>query len=286
MPQNVSLEKLIMLTGDLPPMPKVAKKIMELVNDPATSASTLQNVISRDQSLSGHIMKIANSALYSRSRKIETLSDAIVMLGFNSIKNISIMSSTRNLLKFTRKGKVVGLKDKLTWEHSVGTAIAGRIIARRTEKRFAERAFMGGLLHDIGKMVLLQKVTDVFDSIIEEVYNTGRHFREVEKEKLGFDHAEIGALLVKKWNLSEELEKAIRLHHDIKPEMKVDTPLVYYIDLANRFCHKLGVGFIKEPDLEIKDEFSAIRLGIPEGEIKAMEKSIMNNIKDEIDLFH
>jgi putative nucleotidyltransferase with HDIG domain len=285
MSKTVSLDKLIMLTGDLPPMPQVARRIMEIVNDPATNAQALQSVISRDQGMSGQIMKIANSALYSRSRKIETLSDAIVMLGFNSIKNIAIMRATKNLLNFNRKGRVISLKDKLTWEHSVGTALAGRIIARRTQRRFAERAFMAGLLHDIGKMVLLQKVADQFDGIIEEVYNTGRHFTEVEQEKFGFTHAEIGALLVKKWNLSEELEKAIRLHHEIKPEMKVDTPLVYFIDLANKFCHKIGVGFIKEPDLELKDELSAIMLGVKEEDIGDLEKSIQANIKEEIGFF-
>jgi putative nucleotidyltransferase with HDIG domain len=195
------------------------------------------------------------------------------------------MRATRNLLNFTKKGRVISLKDKLTWEHSVGSALAGRMIARRTQKRFAERAFMGGLLHDIGKMVLLQKVSDSFDAIIEEVYNTGRHFTEVEQEKLGFTHAEIGALLVKKWNLSEELEKAIRFHHQVKPEMVVETPLLYFVDLANKFCHKLGIGFIKEPELELKDELSAIMLGLGPEELGDLEKAIQASIKEEIGYF-
>ena len=154
MPQNVSMEKLIMLTGDLPPISFVARKVMEVVNNPSTDANTLQQIISKDQGMAGQIMKIANSALYASSRKIETLTDAIIMLGFNSIRSLSIMSATKNLYKITTSGGRLGLKDKLMWEHSVATAIAGRIIAKKVKPSFAEHAFMGGLMHDIGKLVV------------------------------------------------------------------------------------------------------------------------------------
>ncbi|MBN1164120.1 MAG: HDOD domain-containing protein [Candidatus Krumholzibacteriota bacterium] len=285
MAQDVSLEKLIMLTGDLPPMPYVARRVMEVVNKPSTNAQILQEIISKDQGLSGQILKIANSALYACSRRIETLTDAIIMLGFNAIRSLSIMSATKNLYEFTRRGKVLGLKDKLMWEHSVAAAIGARMIAQRVDVAYTEQAFMGGLLHDIGKLVILQKLPDAFDQIVEEVYNTGRYFDQVELEKLHFTHAEVGALLMKKWKLPEDFEEAIRHHHSVSPEINLDSQLVYYIDLANLLCRKLGLGFINEPEIDISSSLSAITLGISPAELQDLEQSIKTILNQEVHVF-
>lgn len=280
-----SLKKIIMVTGDLPPMPYVARKVMDIVGDPNSSAQDLQEVISKDQALASQILKIANSALYACSRKIETLTDAIVMLGFNTIKSLSVMNATKNLYKFMSKGKVLGLKDKLLWEHSVGSALAARSIAQKINNRYAEQSFLGGLLHDIGKLVLLQKVPELFDSVIEEVYNTGRHFSEVEMEKLGFTHAEVGAHLMDKWKFASEFEFAVKNHHNVSAELQTESQLVYYIDLANKICHKLGIGFISEPDKDIASEYSANVLGLNEEIIEDIERTISHLMKQEINLF-
>ncbi len=285
MAQNISIKKLIMLTGDLPPMPYVARRVMEVVNDPSTNASSLQDVISKDQGLASQILKIANSALYACSRKIDTLTDAIVMLGFNAIKSLSIMSATKNLYNFTRRGKVLGLKDKLMWEHSVGAALAARMIARDIDALYMERAFMGGLLHDIGKLVLLQKVPRIFDSIVEEVYNSGKHFSVVETENLGFTHAEVGARLLGKWKLSEELEIAVKFHHNITPDLKMESRLVYIIDLANKLCHKLGIGFMNEPNMDLSEDISSLMLNLSEKRLTELESSIKFTLKQELNVF-
>ncbi|MBN2071857.1 MAG: HDOD domain-containing protein [Candidatus Krumholzibacteriota bacterium] len=285
MTQNVSINKLIMLTGDLPPMPYVARKVMEVVNKPSTNAETLQEIISKDQGLSSHILKIANSALYAVSRRIETLTDAIVMLGFNSIRTLAIMSATKNLHNFAKRGKILGLKDKLMWEHSVAAAIASRMIAQHVNSSHVENAFMAGLLHDIGKLVILQKLNDDFNQIVEEVYNTGRHFSEVEEAILGFTHAEVGALLMKKWKFSEEFEEAVQSHHSVTSELGPNRQLVFYIDLANKMCHKLGVGFIREPDLDLSAEISAIRLGIKNEELIMLEDSVKMILQQERSVF-
>lgn len=285
MVQKVSIDKLIMLTGDLPPMPYVARRVMDVVNDSSTDAHILQEIISKDQGLAGQIMKIANSALYACSRRIETLTDAIVMLGFNSIRSLSIMAATKNLYEFTRRGKILGLKDKLMWEHSVAAAMTARIVAQKVRPAMIEKAFMGGLLHDIGKLVILQKLPDVFDSIVEEVYNTGRHFAEVEMELLEFTHAEVGAMLMKKWKLPEEFENAVRYHHEVTAETNLDSQLIYFIDLANMICHKLGLGFIKEPGLELSSEISTMRLGVAEDDLEKMIEMTNSALDQELTTF-
>ncbi len=285
MSSKISLDKLIHLTGDLPPMPYVARRVIEVVNNPSTNVQILQEIISKDQGLSSQILKIANSALYSCSRRIETLTEAIVMLGFNAIKRFSIMSATKNLYTFARRDKVLGLKDKLMWEHSVAAAIAARMIAQKINSNYVENAFMGGLLHDIGKLVMLQKLPDLFDSIVEEVYNTGRHFNEVEMEILDFTHAEVGALLVKKWRLSEDFEDAIRYHHSVTADLSLKSQLVHYIDVANKLCCKLGLGFVTEKDLDISNDLSVIALGLSPEALAEIEDSVKAVLNQEVNIY-
>ena len=131
----------------------------------------------------------------------------------------------------------------------------------------------------------MKKVPDRFDNVIEEVYNTGRYFKDVEMEEFGFEHSEVGALLVKKWKLPEDLEKAIMLHHKVETGMDAENQLVYYIDLANKFCHKLGKGFIKEPELKIEEEISALMLKLSKNDVDEIANSIKRVCSEEMHVF-
>ncbi len=242
------LQNIIMTTRDLPAMPQVASKVLELSSDPNTSAKQLQQVISDDQAMTGRILKIANSAMYSCSRKVKTLTEAIVMLGFNSIRSLVVTSAARNLYN-TRKSRT-GLKERLLWEHSIGAAFAARILAAQHAPSLTEEAFLAGLMHDIGKLVLNLRVPEQFDEIVQVVYNENRPFHVTETELLGYDHSHVGALLVNKWKLSPLLEFVILNHHN-ESAMNHENPLLLYLDLANRLCKKMGIGFIDDPDLDL-----------------------------------
>jgi len=242
------LQDIVMSTRDLPAMPQVASKVLELSADPNTSALQLQQVISDDQAMTGRILKIANSAMYSCSRKVKTLTEAIVMLGFNSIRSLVVTSAARNL--YNTKSNRSGLKERLLWEHSIGAAFAARMLAMDSAPRYAEEAFLAGLMHDIGKLVLNLRVPEDFDEIVQVVYNEGRPFHVTEMEILGYDHTQVGALLAHKWKLSPVLESAILNHHN-EDAMSQDNPVLLYLDLANNLCRKLGIGFIDEPDLDL-----------------------------------
>ena len=170
------LRKIIMTTRDLPAMPQVAAKVLELSSDPDTSAQRLQQVIADDQAMTARILKIANSAMYSCSRRVKTLTEAIVMLGFNSIRSLVVTSAARNL--YNTNSSRTGLKERLLWEHSIGAAFACRILAAEYAPNLTEEAFLAGLLHDIGKLVLNQKAPREFDEIVQVVYNQNRSFHE------------------------------------------------------------------------------------------------------------
>jgi HD-like signal output (HDOD) protein len=276
------LSSIIMSTRDLPAMPQVAAKVLELSSDPDTSASQLQQVISDDQAMAARILKIANSAMYSCSRRIKTLTDAIVMLGFNSIRSLVVTSAARNLYNIRAAGS--GLKERLMWEHSIGCAFACRLLIQPRLPGLAEEAFLAGLMHDIGKLVLTMRLPEQFDVVVQTVYNEDRSFVQTEREHLGFDHAQVGSLLVNKWKFSPELEYVILHHHD--PEaLSPDQPLLLYLDLANRLCHQLGIGFQEDGDLEIVDSAANQILGHPPDVFTEVAQTLQETLENEMEIF-
>ncbi len=265
------LRNIIMTTRDLPAMPQVAAKVLELSSDPDTSAQKLQQVIADDQAMTARILKIANSALYSCSRRIKTLTEAIVMLGFNSIRSLVVTSAARNL--YNTHSARTGLKERLLWEHSIGTAFASRMLAEIYTPSLTEEAFLAGLLHDIGKLVLNQKAPREFDEIVQVVYNQNQPFHLIEQDVLGFNHANVGALLVNKWKLSPVLEEVILNHHD-GDALLAENRLLAILDLANKLCHKMGIGFVDEPDLDL--------LGCPANRILRLQAEVFENIAEQV----
>lgn len=281
---QVSLKKLILKTGDLPSMPFVATKVMQTVADANATVNELQTIIQDDQALASRILKVANSALYARSRQITTITDAIVMLGFNNIRSLAVASATRNL--YLKRGKVLGLKDKLLWEHSVAAAVAGRIVAERVDIKLADEAFLWGLLHDIGKLVILQKLPNEFDRIVEAVYNDGRTFVDAEQEELGFTHVEVGGMIIKKWKLSERFENAILNHHNLDESGDPIDSWVRHIDVANKICKKLGFGFVKQEELDMMEDPSAVALGIGPEKMELILNTAQQRVREEMELFN
>jgi len=276
------LNSIIMTTRDLPAMPQVASKVLELSADPNTSAVQLQQIISDDQAMTARILKIANSAMYSCSRKVKTLTEAIVMLGFDSIRSLVVTSAARNL--YNTRNASTGLKERLLWEHSIGVAFACRLLVQERVPALSEEAFLAGLMHDIGKLVLNLRVPEQFDEIVQLVYNDNLPFNSTEREILGYDHAEVGAKLINKWNLSPMLEDTI-LHHHNPEALTIDNPLLLYLDLGNKVCHKLGIGFVDEPDLDINNCLANQILGLSPQNFEVTILRLQETLESEMEIF-
>lgn len=276
------LASLILSTQDLPAMPHVAGKVLDLSSDPNTSADQLQQVISDDQAMTARILKIANSAMYACSRQIKTLTEAIVMLGFDSIRSLVVTSAARSL--YSAGNTRMGLKERLLWEHSVGSAFACRLLVMERYPRLAEEAFLAGLMHDIGKLLLNLQVPARFDEVVQIVYNENRHFCETEQELLGFDHTQVGAMLVAKWNLPPLLEQIIRDHHS-PAEFSREMPLLLYLDIANNLCKKLGIGFVDFPELDMAALDSNQILAVAPATLDTVAARLRNTLENEMEIF-
>jgi putative nucleotidyltransferase with HDIG domain len=189
--------------------------------------------------LTARLLRIANSAYYGCRRKISTLTHSIVILGFYAIFNIVLVNSLLSI--YHTKGRKIGLKEKLMFEHSVGCAIACRFLAQDIPILKIESSFICGLLHDIGKAVINNNYPDKFDEILRTVYNEGTTFQQVEKELLGFDHTELGAVILDRWNFSSEIISTVRFHH-VPQSFEGKSVLPHIVNLGDCFCIALGIG--------------------------------------------
>lgn len=280
---NPELEQLILNAGDLPTIPVVATKVLELIENPATGAEEMAKVISSDAAVAARVLKISNSSFYGCQRQIHTLSHAIMMLGFNTLKSLVLAASVKQVYKS------YGLTEKMLWEHSFGAGLAARIIARNTRLVNEEEAFLGGLFHDIGKTIMNNLDNIKFQSIIQKCYNENISFTEAEQEFFPYSHADVGGLVIRKWNFPEMLMKSVMEHHRYSfadDENPYQITLTCVVGLANLFCHKIGLGQ-REPEenLDLYASEPALRLELDQDLIDSMLDDFQSTFSEDKSFF-
>ncbi len=229
-------KKLRTLEG-LPTLPPIVAKLTQMIGDETVSAPQIAAVIEKDQVLTSKVLRLVNSAFYGFPRRISTVSNAIVLLGFNVIRTLVITASIFEIMQ----SRDVGL-----WEHSLGVATASGILAREFQLPNPEEVATAGLLHDLGKVVERAILTEDYRRIQQLVEEKGLPWREAEKEILHMDHPEIGGYLLNRWNLPERLVEPVACHHDLKKakRFKQETAVIQMADILVR---ARGFGFSGDP---------------------------------------
>lgn len=255
----ITLEKLVSEVEDLPTLPHLTAKIMEITGSPNTTAQELNDIIVQDQALAAKILKLANSAYYGFSRRISTITEAIIMLGFVNIRNLVLTSNVHSIIPDEIPGYNLG-KGEL-WEHSLGTAMAAGKLAKKIGYSQADKAYIGGLLHDIGKTVLNHYVKEAYDNILKLTNDKGIPFDQAEKEVLGYNHAQVGAKVAEKWKFPIDLVEVIRWHHE-PSQANENKKLCTIVHLADAITVMMGLGMGIDGFLEPIDESFISELGI------------------------
>lgn len=271
----ITPKELIANLGDLPPLPQVAAQVLRIAADPDSSTDELQRVIATDQALTAQILKIANSAMFGMMREVRTLTQAIMTLGFNTIKSVVIASSAKNLYS---RG-TAGLQERLMWEHALLSALAARAYARQLRHPRTEEAFLGALMHDIGKSVLGLKYPERYSQLIRSVYNGQGDGLELELELFGFDHAMVGEALLVSWNLAHALEQAVRWHHDPAQAEPDQQGLVALVAMGNQLALDRGVGIGKPESLEKTTATARVLLGLDTAALAEHQEAVLQMIE-------
>ena len=262
---NKELETMIMSASDLPTIPVVASKVMQLIEDENVSAEELAKVVASDPAVAARVLKISNSSFYGCQRQIQTLSHAIVVLGFGTLKSLVVAASVKQVYQ------PYGLTEKMLWEHSFGAGLAARMIAKEIRRVSSEEAFLGGLFHDIGKIILNTMDSKRFQGVMQRCYNFGVSFEEAERQAYPYTHSEVGGLVIKKWNFPDLLMKAVLQHHTFvfdADEELYQKNLTCVVGLANLFCHKIGIGMrVPDDELELAQTVPAQKLALNEEQL-------------------
>lgn len=264
--------EIVAFVGDLPPLPHVASQAIVMVEDPDTTAGKLTNLLGQDTALAARVLKIANSAMFSMQREITTLNQAIMVIGFKSLKGIIVAATLRQL------NRQFGKAEQMIWENSTCTAIGCHALTSYLRKPYVDEAFLIGLLHDLGKLVLVRQLPKEYQQIIAAT-KKGVSFMDVEQEQFGFAHPLIGALVAKKWNFSMETCQVILHHHDplgdsVSSSADEKTAIV---QAADSIAHLLGFGHPEGyPDQTENVAANLNRLGIPAAE----HEKVIEQIKE------
>jgi putative nucleotidyltransferase with HDIG domain len=253
--------------GDLPAIPTIAARVMQAVDDPNTSRDHLQALIEQDASLASRVLAVSNSVMYGYSGRVETLNQAIGLVGSRVVRNLVLGISLQSV--FRR----FDLMEKLLWTHSTLAGPVTEAVARSLGTGIdTDGAFTAGLLHDIGKSALANSHHDEYEQVVARVYNDKISFVEAERDQFGFDHAELGAMIAVKWNLPPHLIHVIRNHHS--PDAAGDPGkevgyLTLMVSLATACLTQQGVGR-REParGLRIADHPAWKRLGLPDSDVE------------------
>lgn len=233
------LDEILALVKHVPPFPKVAQRVMDLLKEDDVNAAQLAEVIQYDQAITANVLKMCNTSYFGLPRKVTSLDDALVILGHDTLKDIIIASSSAKF--YTGKvGAGYQLEQGEMWKHSVAVGIMAKLLVRHIKDVDPGSAFTCGLLHDIGKRFLSAFVSDEFQEIMERVDGEKCSFVEAEKELLGMDHAELGGVILAKWEFAQDLVDAVREHHH--PQALDKPPLTALISLSNSLVISMGIG--------------------------------------------
>ena len=279
--KTADLDRIIARVDDLPTLPRTVLRITELVNDPKSSARDLARIITDDQVLAARLLKLVNSSFYGFPQRISTITGAIVLLGFDAIRNLLLTTSVFDL--FPGRKKVSLIRQEQFWDHSLGCAVGAKVLGNHLRYDKVEELFVSGLLHDIGKIVEMIFLPEVFDDINNLVKNKNILMIAAEEEILGYSHPEVGKLLAEKWNLPPKLISVI-LHHHHPSEAGRFSLEAAIVHLADILCRALNIGYGGDNKMPALDKLAWQSLRIRPQTIEAIMAEI-NKEFDDISLF-
>ncbi len=206
---------LVNSTIELPTMPEVLAKLNEVMARVDTSAADVAKVVGADPAVATNILRIVNSAYYGLQVRVSSVSLAISVMGFNMTKKVALKAAVFSSFG-KRREKIQHFDPAQFWKHAVFVGVAARALASNSstfDDMHPEDAYIAGLLHDIGKIIMMEKAAPRYLAMLRKAVAQNRPDTEIEKEDFGFTHADVGSVLAIKWSLPEDLAIAIRYHH-------------------------------------------------------------------------
>ena len=260
----------------MPSLPTSVAKVLEVCNDPQASPADLNRIISIDPVLMGKVMKLINSAYYGLNQEVTSLVRAIIMLGINTVKNLAL--STAVLGTFGKSEEFQVLNMEGFWRHSLCVGVTSKLIAirRKIDRKIVEEYFIAGLLHDIGKIPLNNRLAKAYLEVMALSDRDNLTLYRAENQTLEITHGEVGKIVVENWKLSEEIRDAVAFHHSTKTYNGTHDDILYTVAMANYFANFAEIGFAGDryPEKLDPDVSEHLKLSLAQLEDEMQEKVV------------
>lgn len=275
MPETVpAVRDLVKLIDGMPSLPITFQRINEVVNHPACTTAALAEVVIADQGLASRILRLANSSFYGLSARVDTISQAVGLIGTRQLRDLALGAAVMDLFKDLPPGTI---DTKGFWEHSLAVGAAARVLAQQQGERASERHFIAGLLHDLGHVALSMRLTGQFIDILAQAREGSAYLSWTERKNLGFDHAELGAALLEHWRLPEALVEAVGCHHRMLTTAKYVHECAS-VHVAEVLVESLGHGLSCEPVVPPLDPPAWELLGLPPSTLATVSEALERQV--------
>lgn len=274
-------KKLIEEIRDVPPLPDIVVDVMRLTREPDTTAKQLTDIISKDQGLTGNVLRLCNSAYYGLPRTVSSLNQAIMYLGFHTVRNLVLTCSIHNF--YNPKSRIYGYENGGLWIHVLACARVSDLIGEKLGNGLKDTAYTAGLLHDIGQLIIGNQIEDTAESIIDLMESSQLNELQAEEEVVGYNHCMLGGAIADKWNFPMELVHAIQYHHTPDKSTK-DIILTDIVHIADSIALELGFGVAME-QIKYSPSKSALKtLGVDQDFVDMIRSKAEAIVQDELNM--
>ena len=282
---SATYKKVIESIDNLPSFPAVVSRLIKVVNSPESSADDAAGLIEKDPALTSKMLRLANSAFYGIPRSISSVSSAVVILGFNTIRSLVLSASVMKLFSGSQKQAVD--KERF-WKHSIVSAMAAKIIVRHfinVRMMDPESAFCSGILHDIGKLIFNEFMNDEYVEVRNYAEKNGVPLLDAENKILGINHAEICKVVSDKWSLPLDLEYSLVYHHNPGAADKLHE-LIATIHFADILAHEIGASLWDDEPLSPQwDDYRNV-LKVSDADYGKIRQTLEDNMEKSVEFFN
>ncbi len=260
---------------------RIFNQLQEAINNPEVSFADIAAIINNDSSLCLRLLKIANSSFYSFPTKIETITQAVTVIGTNQLRDMVLATTVLKSFK--------GISDSLInmdlfWRHSITCGLASRIIATYRREPNVDRFYVSGLMHDIGRLILYIKIPKQAIKALNLSQAKDKLLHATEHDVIGYDHAAVGGALLRAWKLPESLEEAVAFHHSPSSATRYPSEAAV-VHLADIIANALQIGSSGEFFVQPLDTAAWEVVGLPASIISAIVNQIERQFADTVEMF-
>ncbi len=253
-----TLDRLVEETSTIYSLPLFYEHLNEAINHPRCSTYDISRIITEDQGLTARLLRLANSPMFGCYAKVDSITKAVTIIGTQQLRDLALAATVMGIFR--------GIPEDLLnmasfWRHCIACGIIARTLAVYRRESNVERLFVAGMLHDVGQVVLAAARPEVSRELLEARRETGRLYQDLEREMLGFDHAELGGALLKKWKIPASISEPVACHHipGSAEQFRLETALIH---LADIICQSMELGQGGEWGVPPLDEPAWDRMGL------------------------